>query len=217
MNRAKNNRHDVGARAPRAGLRSGFTLVETVIALVIFSVLGYGLAIAAEVGKSSQITVSRIATENHALREATSSLANDLCSTSDANIAIAALADGNHRVRFMVPIDDAGVATWGVSDRRLGHTLATQNRASWLLQYTVKNVAVSAGVVDKQLVRQIVDAAFVVQREDVIAHGLRLGTAVPPGFQVVKTGAMWEVTLSTEGPLDASFGNRTVIHVKTRN
>lgn len=197
--------------------RAGFTLIESVIALVIFTALGYGLCIAAAVGSNSQREVSRVAAENKSLRDAIGSLTDELRSTSDANVTTALLADGNTRLRFMMPIVDAGVNSWGVYDRRLGSTAALQNRANWQLQYTVRDVASAGGVMEKQLVRQILDTTQAVQLEDVLAHGLRSGTDVPPGFKVAMNGAMWEVTLSTDGPLDGNLGKSTVFHVKTRN
>ncbi len=196
--------------------RAGFTLIETVIALAIFSVLGYGLALTATLGQESQAEVQRVATENRDLREASSWLLDEMRSTGNARVTTTVLADSNNQVRFMVPIDDAGVASWGVYDKRLGGTAALQNRAGWLVQYTVKNVVLN-GAVDKQLVRQILDTALTVQREDVLAHGLRSGTDVPPGFKVAMNGAMWEITLSTDGPQNGSLGKKMVLHVKTRN
>ena len=196
---------------------AGFTLIETVIALVIFSALGYGLCIAAAVGSNSQREVARVAAENKSLRDATSSLADELRATSDANVATTALADGNTRLRFMMPIVDAGVNSWGVYDRHLGHNAASQNRANWQVQYTVRDAEGEGGATDKQLVRQILDTNLAIQREEVLAHELRSGTDVPPGFRVAKNGAVWEVTLSTDGPHAGNAEKSTVLHVKTRN
>jgi prepilin-type N-terminal cleavage/methylation domain-containing protein len=204
-------------RARILGASSGFTLIETVIALVIFTALGYGLAIAAAVGSNSQREVSRVASENKSLRDSISSLVDELRSTSDANVTLALLADGNTRLRFMMPIVDAGANSWGVYDRRLGSTPALQNRANWLVQYTVRSAQIAGGATERQLVRQILDTALAVQREDVLAHGLRSGTDVPPGFKVAKNGAIWEVTLSTDGPDNGNSKKSTVMHVKTRN
>lgn len=200
----------------RIGKRSGFTLLETIIALAVFSVVGYGLALTAKVGLTSETEVLRVTAENRGLRDAGSSIADELSSSRDSSITTATLADGNQRVRFMTPIDAAGVATWGVHDRRLGTTLASQNRVNWLIQYTVNAVATDAGL-DRQLVRQVLDDTGVLQREDVLAHGLSLGTAALPGFRVAKNGSIWEIKLSTEGPLAGSPGKGTVMHVRTRN
>ncbi len=197
--------------------KTGFTLLETVIALAIFTVLGYGLALAAAVGSNSQREVLRIAVENKSLHESVATLVDELSATSDANITTALLADDNTRLRFMMPIVDAGANSWGVYDRRLGCTPALQNRANWLVQYTVRDVEIAGGVLEKQLVRQILDTNLVVQREDVLAHGLRGGNVVPPGFRVAMNGVMWEVTLSSDGPRNGNLGKSTVFHVKTRN
>lgn len=196
--------------------RGGFTLLETVIALVIFSVLGYALGVAAQVGNHSQQEVTRRSKENRELRSGTLSLAKELRSSQDSSISITVLADGNHSLRFMQPIDDAGTASWGVFDRHLGDTPALQNRANWVVQYTVRDVMVD-GANQKQLVRQILDDTFVVQREQLIATGLRSGDVVPPGFRVAQAGAVWEITMSTNGPLDGNLGKSVVMHVQTRN
>ena len=201
---------------PRSRGRRGFTLLETVIALLLFSVLGYALGVAAHVGGSSAIEITRMRGENSELRAATLTLGEELRSTSDVNITVAALADGNHQLRFMQPITVAGASVWGVHDKQLGDTPALQNRANWIVQYTVRNQMVS-GTLQKQLVRQILDDTFVVQREKVIATGLRSGTDVPPGFRVALNGAVWEITLSTDGPLDGNLGKSVVMHVHTRN
>lgn len=205
-------------RAPsRTTRRAGFTLLETVIALVIFMALGYGLSIAALVGSHSEREVSRLANENRSLRESVADLANELQGTSDANVSTTVLSDGNTQLRLMMPIVDAGVNSWGVYDRRLGATPALQNRANWLVQYTVRNAPSAGGGTEKQLVRQVLDLNLAVQLEDVLAHGLRGGAVTPPGFNVAMNGAMWAVTLSTDGPLNGKLGQSTVFHVKTRN
>jgi prepilin-type N-terminal cleavage/methylation domain-containing protein len=204
------------AGTKRGGPQRGFTLLELLIALAIFSVVGYGLALTAKVGMTSEAEVLRVTAENRGLREAGSALADELSSSRDSSITTAALADGNQRVRFMLPIDDAGAAAWGVHDRRLGRTTAEQNRASWFVQYTVKGVAANGGF-DRQLVRQVLDDAGTLQREDVLAHGLCNGTGAAPGFRVAKNGSIWEITITTEGPLATSPGKGTVMHVRTRN
>lgn len=201
---------------PRTRARAGFTLVETVIALVIFSVLGYALGVAADVGNDSALQVVRLSSENRELRAATLQLAAELRTSSDDNITTAVLADSNQQLRFLQPITVAGSSAWGVFDRQLGNTAALQNRADWVVQYTVRDQMVN-GVVQKQLVRQILDDTFAVQRERVVATGLRSGTDVPPGFRVVQNGAVWEITLSTDGPLDGNLGKSVVMHVNTRN
>jgi prepilin-type N-terminal cleavage/methylation domain-containing protein len=196
--------------------RAGFTLLETLVALVIFSVLGYALGVAAEVGNDSALEVVRGTGQNRELRAATLNLATELRSSTDASISTVTLADGNHRLRFQHPITVGGAQVWGVYDRQLGNTAALQNRADWVVQYTVRDQAVN-GVVEKQLVRQLLDEAFVVQREKVIATGLRGGLAAPAGFRVVQNGAVWEITLSTAGSMASNPGKSVVMHVNTRN
>ena len=123
----------------------------------------------------------------------------------------------NHELTFSVPILDGGAPAWGVYDTSLGTDPAQQNRADWSFRYTVREVPAGGGAVDRQLVRQILDDADVGQRETVVLTGLRSGAVVPPGFTVVPTGDIWEITISTESDGGASGGRRMVFHVNTRN
>jgi prepilin-type N-terminal cleavage/methylation domain-containing protein len=201
----------------RARRRAGFTLIETMVALSIFAALGYGLAIVVRIGNHSQLTVTRMAAEDRSLRAATDTLLADLRVASDTSIAVAVLADGNHQVQLQQPIDAGGASTWGVYDRTLGPNAAAQNQAGWHVQYTVKNVAIGGGAIDKQFVRQELDVAGNVQREKVLATSLRGGAQAPAGFQMVKVGSVWQVTLSTVGKTEGQAGIREVFHVKARN
>lgn len=202
----------------RGSVGSGFTLLELMVALTIFAVVGYSLVLIIGVGSRSQRTVSRVTSEDKSLRAATLALVDELEASSDATITITALPDGNHQVRFQQPIDDAGTFGWGVYDRTLGTTPATQNRVGWKIQYTVRTVAAATGSTNKQLLRQVLDAANVVQSEKVIAQNLRAGNVVPPGFQMVRNGTVWELTLSLTHQIGHSTGIiKEVFHVQTRN
>ena len=201
-------------RAPRGTRRTrGFTLIETTVALTIFAALGYTLSIVAALGKHSQTTITGLAVEDRSLRDATRDLIEDLRTSSDTTITVTTLADGNQQVKFMQPIDVAGVSTWGVYDRMVSGTPA----ANWHVQYTVKNVALGGGAIDKQLVRQVLDDTDTLKRETVLADNLRSGNPAPPGFQMVKVGLVWQITLSTQGKVEGKSGIREVFHVQTRN
>lgn len=202
----------------RTGKRSaGFTLLESSVALSIFAVVGYGLAVAVDVSKDSQETVLRGVDENRTLRTAVKSLVDEMRVSADAQVSVTALQDGNSRVRFMVPIVVAGAPAWGVYDRRIGSDFVSQNQAGWFVQYTVRNAVGVDGGVDRELVRQVLDGALEVRREDVIADGLRSGNDVPPGFRVAMNGDLWEITLSTVGDRAGQAGMTQVFHVHTRN
>jgi type II secretory pathway component PulJ len=205
------------ARASRRPSRAGFTLVEALVSVSIFSVVGYALAVALDVGHDSQRTVIRIAEDDRSLRESTRKLVDELRSTAEATITVTVLPDGNHELRLMQPIDVAGVAEWGVFDRTLGPDAASQNQAGWWIRYTVRDDPGGGAAAEKQLVRQIVDENLVVQRERVLAQGLRDGDDVPPGFSVVQQGDVWEVSFSTEGETEGTTGIREVFHVRARN
>ncbi len=201
----------------RTKARSGLTLIESMVGVALFAVIGYALSIAVSVGNHSQRMVLNVAAEDRELRAATTTLMRELRMSSDATIATFALPDGNTRLTFQMPMDDAGAASWGVFDRTLGSTWALQNRVDWSLRYTVRDVISPGGAVNKQLVRQILDNVGAVQRERVLAQGLRPGGAAPFGFRVTQVGDIWEVTLSTTGRSEGQAGIRTVFHVQTRN
>lgn len=196
--------------------RAGFTLIELMISLTIFAVLGYSVAISVDMASDSQRTVYSVAAEDRALRESSSFLTDELRSSRDSQIAVATLADGNHQLEFKVPIEVGSSLTWGVYDKRLGTTYADQNKIDWKYRYTVRN-SVVAGVVNKQLLRQIIDTNSEVHEEQVIAEGLHSGTQNPPGFRVVKSGDMWAVTVSTAGKSAESPGIKAEFHVQARN
>jgi hypothetical protein len=161
--------------------------------------------------------VLNMASEDRSFRASTMMLMKELRATRDDSIVITDVGDGNSQLDFMMPIDDAGVAAWGVYDRSLGATPALQNRPNWFLRYTVRDVPLGAGRVDKQLVREIVDDLLTVQKVKVLVHGLRPGNVAPAGFQVIQQVDVWQVTLSTTSQGEGQAGIRTIFHVQTRN
>ncbi len=191
--------------------RAGFTLLEVMISLGIFSVVGYGIAVALKAGGSMQGTVVRVSNDDREMRGASRRLLDELQDTADSKITTLTGADGNTTLRFQQPVDNAGTHTWGVFDREIGTTDADHTRVGWYVNYLTR---MQGG--KRQLVRQELDAALAVQREKVITDGVRAGGATPPGFRVQKVGAVWQVTLSTDGE-QGQEGIRTVFHVRTRN
>lgn len=205
-----------GADIRRRGA-AGFTLLETLIAASIFSIVGYTIAAAFTLGTGTQRTVAQIAGSNQSLRKASSALTDELRATSDARITVTPMVGGNDQLDFMLPIDVAGAATWGVHDAQLGATPALQNRLNWSLRYTVVGIPDGEGGVVRQLVRQILDTAGAVQRQNVIAHNLRSGADDPPGFSVAQVGDVWEIGVATNGQGPGGSGRETSFHVRTRN
>lgn len=200
----------------RRGTR-GFSLLEYTIALVLVTTLGYSLVLTLGVGHLMERTVIQVAEENREFRKAVNTLTEELRTSRDSTVSIQTLSDGNHQIRFMMPIVVGGVTSWGVHDRTLGSDPASQDVPGWSVRYTVRDQPTGNGTATKQLVRQILDAALVVQKENVLATGLRSGAANPPGFRVVKNGSIWEVTLTTEGLVSEKTILGGVFHVRTRN
>ena len=202
---------------PSATDRSGFTLLETMIALTLFAILGYGLAIVVNVGNHSQATVVAVSAEDRSLRSSCTTLIDELESSGDTQITVTPLPDGNHQVQFLQPIEVAGAMDWGVYDRTLGPNPASQNRSGWSIRYTVRDQAAGNGSIVKQLLRQTLDTAGAVQREKVMVEGLRSGAPAPAGFTMIKQGSVWELTLSTINQFQGKQGLREVFHVHARN
>jgi type II secretory pathway pseudopilin PulG len=194
----------------------GFTLLESTIAIVISISLGYVLTVVLGISRHSERTVVKVAAEDADFRDATDTISRELRASTDAQVTVTLLPDGNNQVQFMIPLVAGGVVTWGVHDRMLGNDQASQDRQGWCFRYTVRSV-VSGGVTTRQLVRQILDTTMTVQREKVLATGLRSGTQTPPGFRVAKTGAVWEITLTTEALVENKTQLGGVFHVRTRN
>ncbi|MBL8859247.1 MAG: type II secretion system protein [Planctomycetes bacterium] len=204
-------------RTPSTTRRAGFTLLESMISLSIFAVLGYSIAVVVGTANDSQRTVYRVAAEGRSLRESSSLLTDELRTSTNSQITVTTLADGNSSLTFRMPVESGGNLLWGVFDRKLGADYASQNNVDWSLRYTVVNAVGPDGALDRQLVRQILDAGSVVRDEQVIAHRLNNGTGAHPGFNVVQTGAMWVVTVSSEGHSAGTPGMRAEFHVQTRN
>lgn len=200
-----------------AGTTAGFTLLETMVALGVFGLLGYSLAITADVGTDSQRTVMDVVAEDRALRSTFTTLVEELRVSRDDTISVTVLADANHQLRFRQPIDVAGSPSWGVYEFALGPDEASRTRENWSLQYTVHARPQTDGTVVRELVREIVDDAEAVRRSHVIVSGLRAGGGNPSGFQVVQQGEVWVITLSTEGRAEGTTGMQAVFHVQTRN
>ena len=196
---------------------AGFTLVEMIVAGSLFGLIGYGLLRAVDMGSGSQRSVMRVASENSTLRRASSRLRDEMRDCSESSLTITPLEGGNHQLEFMLPIEAGGAPEWGVYDFSLGPDEEARNKANWKVRYTVAAAGAGPDPLERRLVRQLVDEAGVVQREEVVAKGLRSGEVDPPGFSVGQEGDMWVVTLTTVGHVSDGDGRGTVFHVRPRN
>lgn len=196
--------------------RAGFSLVEMMIALGMFSVLGLGLAMASRAGSQASETVATATTENGNIRDVTRLLVQELTTARDADIVVNALLDGNDEMTFSVPVVVGGAPDWGVYDTSLGLTEADWNRAGWRFRYAARQVFEGGQLVDRVLVRQILDDTGVVQQERALLAGLSDGVD-PAGFTVRDVGDVWELTITTTRNGGGTSGRRMVVHVHTRN
>lgn len=192
--------------------RAGFTLVEVTISSGIFLVIAYALAGAVDMGTGSTRTVMEITSQNAELRTSARSMVDELKTTTENQLSVAVLADGNHQVDFRVPILDGADFDWGAFDRSWGPNAADQNQLDWMLRYTVVQVGD-----ERDLVRQVLDEAGDVQEQETLATGLRRGDGANPGFQLNQVGDMWQLTVTTEGKTEGSLGRRTDVHLRLRN
>lgn len=197
-------------------VRRGFTLLEMVVALSIFSVIGFTLMSAVRMAHQSHLAVVAATVENIDRREASARLIEELASANSATIEVVSLAGVNDSVSFELPITVAGDSTWGVREESLSQVPAEQSVAGWRVRYAVVAIPVN-GVAQNSLVRQVLDELDVVRMQEQVVDGVRGGALNPKGFGVVVAGEMWELTLTTEGNAEGSEGRSTVFHVKTRN
>lgn len=196
--------------------RRGYTILELLASLTIFAVIWYSLAIAIRTGVRAERAVADAGEANRELRRAVGTLTDELRWSNEATVAVATLADGNHSLSFMMPIQVGGNQDWGVYEQTLGDDDDERNRPDWRVRYTVVDANVGSGT-EKRLVRQLVDDAGAIQKESVLATRLNAGGGATPGFRAVKTGDVWVLTLSTQG-IDGSTEDSTeVFHVRIRN
>lgn len=187
--------------------RAGFSLVETVIAMGGFLVVAYALVVTLDIGRDTEQLVRTGAVQNREIRAASRRLVDELRSSRDSAISVTTLADGNHELTFMVPIQLAGVNSWGVYDRSLGSDEASQNHEDWQIRYTVD--------AQGRLVRQLIDEQAAVQTQAVVAQ---LATSdAAPGFQVEDSGDVWVITITRASSSTQGSGEVEVFHVQTRN
>lgn len=201
----------------RRARRTGFTLVELVLATGILLVIGYVLADAVGMGRNSQRSVMRLVSENQAIRTAAVTLTNELRAADAATLSISTLPDGNHEITYMQPIEVAGAPAWGVYDPSYGPDPESCNKPDWKVRYTVQNVPGEGGALVRGLVRAILDETGLVQEQDIVVVGLESGTATPPGFTMIQSGDVWEITISTVGRTTNGKGRGAVFHVKNRS
>jgi len=196
---------------------SGFSLVELTVALALFALVGYALLCAIDSGRDCHQAVMRAVSDNEMIRETAGGLRNELRVSSDDVITVETLGDLNHQVTFMLPILVGGALAWGVYDQAYGADEELRTKEDWSVRYTSRMVTMGPGPQVRALVRQILDDEGEVFEEEVLVPELRGGDENPPGFTMIKSGDLWEITITTVGRVAATPGARAAFHVRTRN
>lgn len=196
--------------------RAGHTVLELTIATAIFSVVGYALVGAVEMGHNSQHTVLQVAASGEDIREAKDTLVAEMKIAGDSTVVVTTLADGNHELEFQHPVEVGGSLSWGVFDPKYGPDPADQNKEGWQIQYTVESLQ-QGGETNRRLVRRILDETSEVQEQRVIIDGLLDGASATPGFSVVQVGDMWVVRITTVGACQSGGAQGVQFHVNLRN
>ena len=192
---------------------SGFTLIEVILSVSIFGVIGMGLSQGVHIAESTHDSVSSETGHNRDMRDSVGVLRDEFKTCQDSSIEVVTTVDGNHQLVFQVPVD-SGIGTgWGAYDRKLGSTSAEWNRVGWKICYVVRNN--NQGV--SCLVRQIIDGGGDLQREtEIVSNVLVNGQPEGPGFSVNQTGDVWEVSITTKAGSGHAARTET-FQIQTRN
>ncbi len=193
--------------------RRGFTLIEVILAVGIFSVVGVGLTQGVHIAQTTHQSVSTQSTSNSDIRDGIGLLREEFKSCRESSIVVSQVLNGNDQLEFQVPVDSPLGTSWGAYDRYLGSLPAERNRVGWTISYVVQNNALGIPC----LLRQILDGGGALQREvQIVSNVLVDGHADAPGFTVTATGDVWEVTLKTLTG-DGQSTRTETFQVQTRN
>lgn len=170
------------------GTRSGFTLIEIVLASTIFVGIGYVLIMSSRASEQSHRTVSMNVESNSTLRKVTGRLRDELRSANRETLQLDQPGAGNATLRFQTAIDGGPTAAWGVFDRRLSPNEANCNCEGWFIQYSVEQ----GGLAINELVRRVIDLNGDTQLMHVMATDV-------VRFSVDSSGDVWVLRLETLG------------------
>ena len=172
-----------------ASSRSGFTLIEVILASTLFVGIGYVLIMSTRASEQSHRTVVRNAASNDTLREVSKSLQDELRAARSSTLVLTQPTNGNATIRFQTAIaGTGGVSVWGVFDRRISPNEALCNQPGWFIQYAVEQTALAPNV----LVRRVIDDSGATQLIHQMAHDV-------VSFTVDDSGEVWGLQLETLG------------------
>lgn len=171
----------------------GFTIVEVVAAMTVMVIVGLSVMQLIRISHGGARATADMTRSWGGLRKASGMMADDLAQAAVSKMTLTTV-NGEQQVTLQQPVAVAGGAvTWGACD--MDQPVATRLRSGWFVRWTVRTVNG-----ERQLVRQLLDAAQSVKVEKVVVRKLRTGTGSKPGFKVQASGQMWTITLSADGP-----------------
>jgi len=165
------------------GSRAGISVVEMLLAVTVFSGIGYVLTMTLSASESTHDTVERTAEMNRSVRETIRSMSDELRAARAASVVVDDVG-GFDRITFQTAIEGAapGVPAWGAYERDLDLDEALCHRAGWSVRY----VADPGAAQPPALVRQVLDDVGVVQHTEVLLDAVT-------AFEVTATGDLWAV------------------------
>ena len=169
--------------------RSGFTLVETLIASTLFVGIGYVLIMSTRASEQSHRMVSQNVASNGTLRDVSQRLQDELRAARLSSLTLDQPSNGNATIRFQTAIaGTGGTSSWGVFDRRISPDETLCHQPGWFIQYAIEQ----ANLAPNALTRRVLDAAGTTQLVHVMAHDV-------VSFTVDDTGDVWCLRLETLG------------------
>ncbi len=155
---------------------SGFSLLEMVIALAIFSLLMIGIITMTMSTEEAYVTIREDTEANYSLRQALTRISNDLRQSSTSIVVITPGA-AHDKVEFQLPISQTGsTITWGA-----------EGQPGWRVLIFVE---------EGMLIRRVVDAEGMKMRMDtILARDVDDLFEGEKGFSITTTFGLCQIAL----------------------
>lgn len=165
------------------GSRAGISVVEMLLAVTVFSGVGYVLSMTLTASEATHDTVERTAEMNASVRDCIGSMRDELRAARAASIVVDDVG-GFARLTFQTAIQGGapGAPAWGAYERELDLDEALCHRAGWSVRY----VADPGVAQPPPLQRQILDDVGAVRHTEVLVDAVT-------DFDVTDAGAVWSI------------------------